>query len=500
MRLFVCEHPRVITNPYTQERVSVPCGKCSTCRNARAFKWITRLELERSSHPYCVFFTLTYKDKYVPKVYYSKSEDCFRDSDGNIVCYLNDLKNEKKQHFDLKSFTAKDWAYLYNARVFYVHDYSDVQNFVKRLRNRVYENEANVCKNHIRYYIVGEFGETTYRPHYHGLLFFDSPWLAKNAASVISSCWTVDGRYSCNDTLGTVDVQHVASSASSYVASYLNSYGDLPKVYQCSQFRPRALFSRSPTIGSLYFDKEKVVEIFSSGACTCSVYDRKHNQYVQRPLPNFLETRLYPRFKGFGSIDDSCKFRIYKYLFETKSRSYKDFLDETEKYCLDYDNTVSEYLRKVACSPSAFTRLYSIANRLRYNFMCLPVISTSDYFNKILNYYENKKSYLLCQQLKMEKDYSRDPFKDPYDLCAIDMVSYQDSFDYPDKYERMHESYVTLYGHDLPDYTTLPSYVVVSSTNQTIEKNNKYSRKKNDYLERNQKTDVLKLIYQLYGK
>lgn len=68
MNLFVCEHPLRVYNKYTRTYETVPCGKCNVCRNRRSASWVDRLEIERKAHKYCVFFTLTYSEEFVPKV------------------------------------------------------------------------------------------------------------------------------------------------------------------------------------------------------------------------------------------------------------------------------------------------------------------------------------------------------------------------------------------------------------------------------------------------
>ena len=67
MNLFTCEHPKKVYNPYIQDYMIVPCGKCDICRMSRASSWVERLESERACHKYALFFTLTYSDAFVPR-------------------------------------------------------------------------------------------------------------------------------------------------------------------------------------------------------------------------------------------------------------------------------------------------------------------------------------------------------------------------------------------------------------------------------------------------
>lgn len=91
----------------------VPCGRCPICKANQRQEWVFRLREEQRESAFSLFVTLTYDDEHVPK------------------------------------------DYSVNKR--------DVQLFFKRLRKRV-------CS--FRYYFVSEYGDNTFRPHYHGLFFF----------------------------------------------------------------------------------------------------------------------------------------------------------------------------------------------------------------------------------------------------------------------------------------------------------------------------------------
>lgn len=97
----------------------VPCGKCLECRKLRVNSWFVRLLNEKNVSTSAHFVTLTFEDDYLP---YSD----------NGLCTL---------------------------------DYGIYQRFVKRLR------KADKSEKSIKYFAVGEYGEKTYRPHFHALMF-----------------------------------------------------------------------------------------------------------------------------------------------------------------------------------------------------------------------------------------------------------------------------------------------------------------------------------------
>lgn len=94
--------------------VDIPCGQCVGCRLERSRVWATRCVHEASLYDDNCYLTLTYSDAHLP-------------AGGSLVK-------------------------------------ADFQNFMKRLRDRV-------GYGRVRYYMCGEYGDVTSRPHYHALLF-----------------------------------------------------------------------------------------------------------------------------------------------------------------------------------------------------------------------------------------------------------------------------------------------------------------------------------------
>lgn len=97
----------------------VPCGKCPACTARRVSHWSFRLREEAKRSTSAYFITLTYDTKHVP-------------------------------------ISAKGFMSI-NKR--------DVQLFFKRLR------KLHTGGKSIKYFVVGEYGGQTMRPHYHIILF-----------------------------------------------------------------------------------------------------------------------------------------------------------------------------------------------------------------------------------------------------------------------------------------------------------------------------------------
>lgn len=104
--------------------LSVPCGKCQECLQRRAEQWIFRIEQQMKVSVSAHFITLTYTDSQIPIT------ECIHNEQ---PLYLPTLRRK------------------------------DFQNFMKRLRKMQ-------PKTPIKYYMCGEYGGRTGRPHYHAII------------------------------------------------------------------------------------------------------------------------------------------------------------------------------------------------------------------------------------------------------------------------------------------------------------------------------------------
>lgn len=131
-----CPHPVTIKNPAIEQNcgvligvqsdgsylfndgelvpgtISVPCGHCVICQNAKRDMWTARMQLETLDHVCSWFITLTYNEDNCPP----------------FLCR------------------------------------ADLTKFLKRLRNRL----------PFRYFACGEYGDRGSRPHFHVIVWFDS--------------------------------------------------------------------------------------------------------------------------------------------------------------------------------------------------------------------------------------------------------------------------------------------------------------------------------------
>lgn len=148
--------------------IQLPCGNCTGCKLERSRQWAVRNVHEASMHESSMFLTLTYNDVNLPK------------TDNG----LNTL------------------------------DHTDFQKFMKRLRFKL--------NKPIQYYMCGEYGDKTGRPHYHALLFghrFDDLLCTKrtDAGSLIYTSKQLDHIWG----KGHCWVGDVTFESAAYVSRYL---------------------------------------------------------------------------------------------------------------------------------------------------------------------------------------------------------------------------------------------------------------------------------------
>ena len=163
-----CLYPMVIKNPKDGTYIRVPCGRCGPCLINRSRDWCLRLqqELMSSRTIFSTFLTLSYSPENVP--------------------YADDKMVLNKP---------------------------DLQKYFKRVRKNF----------NFRYFAVGEYGNKTWRPHYHIIFFLNKTYDdAKN--EVVTRTPTKNAFYAllekCWDN-GIVYFGDVTPASINYCAFYI---------------------------------------------------------------------------------------------------------------------------------------------------------------------------------------------------------------------------------------------------------------------------------------
>lgn len=193
--------------------LELPCGRCIGCRSDRARAWSIRIGHEAQLYDENVFVTLTYDDASLPA---SRSLE-----------------------------------------------YGDFSGFMKRLRKRLRGRcQSPDGRFPIRFFVAGEYGSRTGRPHWHAVLF---------------NCWFPDQQRLINETWrsrmceelwsrGNVVIGAVTPSSAAYVAGYTSKkvygagaadhYEDVVNLRtgEVTARRPEfCVMSRRPGIGAWWY-------------------------------------------------------------------------------------------------------------------------------------------------------------------------------------------------------------------------------------------------------
>lgn len=183
--------------PFNQDFLEVPCGKCEACLTNKRREWTYRVNEEFKNSSSAHFITLTYSDE---NLYY----EAFKDKFGVYHTAPIPLKR-------------------------------DVQLFFKRLRK-------SISPYKIRYYAVSEYGTNFLRPHYH-IILFNFP-CEFDVFKAVDDAWQK----------GFVSVSQVNGARINYCTSYLFQRSDLPDYLP----KPFVLTSRRPGLGLCYLTDKNI--------------------------------------------------------------------------------------------------------------------------------------------------------------------------------------------------------------------------------------------------
>lgn len=198
---------RVLKRGDPKQNAELPCSKCLGCRLEKAKEWALRCYHESIMHERSSFLTLTYDDQHLPG--------------GGVLIHA---------HF---------------------------QRFMKRLRRRTDLD--------LRYYMCGEYGETTGRPHYHCILFgYDFP--DKTLVNIRNGNRVYVSRFlSSLWPYGSSEIGSVTFKSAGYVARYVlkkQTYGREIIDHDTGEWlgdkpEPYTRMSLKPAIGKSWYEKYK---------------------------------------------------------------------------------------------------------------------------------------------------------------------------------------------------------------------------------------------------
>lgn len=229
----------------------VPCGHCFACQNNKRSSLSLKLRLEEYTSKYCYFLTLTYDDEHLPLFslgtdslavdfirIYPYTERLRNDSLIDDFCSdFYDFDSEFVDKMDYYSTFVLNYEKKYGKFCVYGHGlyallyYRDIQLFLKRLRKHIFKYYGEK----IRFYIIGEYGTKSLRPHWHLLLFFDSSSLSQAFEDCVN-VGTSSRKCLCPRFIlplweyGICDSKRTNGECYNYVSSYVNQSSNFPKL------------------------------------------------------------------------------------------------------------------------------------------------------------------------------------------------------------------------------------------------------------------------------
>lgn len=215
----------------------IACGRCMACRINKKREWTSRIVLEASSFSENLFITLTYDDENLP-------------AGGHV------LKR-------------------------------DLQLFFKRMRK---------AGEQFRYFAVGEYGDKSWRPHYHVCLF----GLGVHSAPVIQRCWPH----------GFTQIGELNNASAAYAAGYCikkmtNKHdsrlmGRPPEFILSSRAKPGGIGASALSAFIKHFTTNQFQEVIPR-------YFKLGGKNM--PLGRYLVSKLT---EATGMAPDDCKALIHK--------------------------------------------------------------------------------------------------------------------------------------------------------------------------------------------
>jgi hypothetical protein len=396
-----CFHPVHVVDD--TKDIYVPCGKCDGCLLHKANEWSQRVGMEMETTRYNIFFSLTYSNEYIPKLiksdFYSDSLSPFWYSD-NIYNWRYD-GNKKVRRFDRIIFDDYNFPFipLKNSDFKCIPYLSkrDLQLWLKSVRTDICKTygKSKSKSNNFRYFIIGEIGPTTFRPHYHGIIFCES----KEISSYLLSCSLFENWKMCDKSRFEPYAHFADSGARGYVTQYLTSNSDIPKVYnEIKSIKPFRLSSKAPGIGYSQFDKAKVYEDVANGIIQYSRIIRRLGQSCLLSYPAGFASTLFPKCYQYSKLSHERILALYGCLWREVNIHGGQYSDVCKRLSSSIRNQDFQSMRSCfyTCSllnicPDTYTwlldRYYYLKSMVALEFFYSNSINVkSDFHDYVLQY------------------------------------------------------------------------------------------------------------------
>lgn len=249
-----------------KEELKIPCGQCIGCRLLKSVIWATRCMHEASEYDDNCFITVTYNDKNLP-------------SDHSL----------NHDHF---------------------------QRFMKRLRKQI-------APTKIRFFMCGEYGDDTWRPHYHALIFnYNFPDKIRTQINAVDNPSYISEQLTKLWPYGNHLINELTYDTAAYVARYVTKKvtGD-----KAEQHYTRDIIDFNEVTGEIYNYQEQV-QLKPEYAAMSRGGSTETNQNMRGIGYRWFEKYKDDCYPSDYLIKDGAKIPIPKY--------YDKLLEENDEYQL----------------------------------------------------------------------------------------------------------------------------------------------------------------------
>lgn len=266
--------------------VYVPCGRCFACLQNIRNEWIFRLLVELEHAKTAYFVTLTYDDQYL---YYNDKGYITLNKD-HVKSFIHSLINEGQKRY--KTILKENGK-----------SYQD------------YKNERLPLK----YFLVGEYGSDTGRPHYHFIIFnypSDNVELVNDCLKLWKKCEIIDIRY-------------LSIALCKYVTKYMIKDVDQNDFIKNDIVPPFRLMSKG--LGYHIINKN-LAKGYIQGNINSIKFDKYYS--IPRYIKNKLEKIIYDKY---ASNDENFYYRLHSNSY-IKSQINKIKIDRIKYQNSIFDN------------------------------------------------------------------------------------------------------------------------------------------------------------------
>lgn len=257
----LCKRPFLAKNLLSQS-LYVACGSCVYCDQSRTSVYRDKIRNELQNSSYAFFLTLTYAPEY--GTYYHRRTNTISRYVFNPITGVGRRENKALSCFSAVSNStfsnATSVPFVIKAHKGYrvlntavgLEDFDmvalgyDITSFIKRLRISI-ARDLKVASRTIkfRYSFVSEYGKTTKRPHFHGVVVFDNPLLLRYfTPEFVSQAWRLGV---CNEH--TCELIRNKSASSTYISKYCSKLLRGGGILDLAPFAPRFHNSRNTPFG-----------------------------------------------------------------------------------------------------------------------------------------------------------------------------------------------------------------------------------------------------------